>query len=125
MEFKIFFSIFKGIFFHSIKCRPLFFKEEKNGLWLKLIYKCSICNVLITIDNSDNFKENKKINYQAVLGVLSTGLGYKALSEIYGLLDIKFMKRDLFKKIENDLHTYIKEYTEKSLNKFLLINYFF
>jgi len=99
--------------------RPQFTGEYRSGLYSVCNYYCFVCNRNISLSNSEGrdipsfFDSN--INYCALLGCLSNGIGRKAFNDILALLDIPGLTSKCYKHVQFKVEKYIDEYLDVSI----------
>lgn len=78
-----------------------FFEEKKKGLRSTFIYKCNMCDKLISVHTEHSSHETK--NKAFVWGTLATGSIYEHSTELLSVLDVPQMSRKMFFNIQREL----------------------
>ncbi|KAK4877525.1 hypothetical protein RN001_010031 [Aquatica leii] len=90
--------------------------EKIEGLQSIFSFQCAVCNIIQTV-KSDDPSEKHSSNLLAVLGALSTGIGYSQFSEVLAAMNIPSLSHKTYTKYHNQLSG-----TINNKNKELLIN---
>ncbi|KAK5639970.1 hypothetical protein RI129_010781 [Pyrocoelia pectoralis] len=75
-----------------------FFKEQRNGFRSQFIFKCDICERRICV--TSHVPEDD-INFAFVWGITSIGAGYSQGEELFSVLNVPFMTKRKYKKVES------------------------
>ncbi|KAK4882653.1 hypothetical protein RN001_005972 [Aquatica leii] len=90
--------------------------EKIEGLQSIFSFQCAVCNIIQTV-KTDDPSEKHSSNLLAVLGALSTGIGYSQFSEVLAAMNIPSLSHKTYTKYHNQLSG-----TINNKNKELLIN---
>lgn len=80
--------------------------ETRRGFKSTFTLKCNFCSLKKTI-STDNEVDKVDINEAAVLGMISTGIGYSQCDKLMSALNVPFMTPTTFQKKKNTVLEWI------------------
>ncbi|CAH1114816.1 unnamed protein product [Psylliodes chrysocephalus] len=94
---------------HSKRCTSGYLqliKEERVGLQSRFILKCNFCEKDLDIYNEEPSNEKSStLNKAVVWGTLATGSTYSHTDKLFSVLNIPFISKYSFYKIQRELST--------------------
>ena len=88
-------------------------------MYILVRFKCIACGKIYTFENSVKKGPEFQVNLCAVLAGISTGIRFNTISDVFGLLNVKFMDDKKYKKVEGTLTQVLKLEAKKSMNRAL------
>ena len=101
------------------KCHklPIFHSQITDGMFCSIRFQCKKCSNFYILKNSEFVKDEYQINLSSVLVGFSVGLEYAGLCDVYNFLNLKFMDKRKYKKVEQKISTLIKDEAIDSMTK--------
>ena len=101
------------------KCHkmPVFHSQVIDGMYCLIRFQCKNCSNFYILKNSEFVKDEYQINLSSVLVGFSVGLGYAGLCDVYNFLNLKFMDKRKYKKVEQKISNLVKDEAIASMTK--------
>lgn len=82
-----------------------FNRRKRIGLKSKFKFRCDMCAETFYIDSEDPvYTDNVDINIGAVIGVVSSGIGYSQFEEVASSMNIPIFSEKYFLKLQDDVY---------------------
>lgn len=88
--------------------------EKIEGMHSALSFKCAVCNITQVVRTEDP-NDNKNSNLVAVLGAISTGIGYGQLSELFAAMDVPNMASKTYTKFHGQIASAVYDENEETM----------
>ncbi|KAK4887224.1 hypothetical protein RN001_003495 [Aquatica leii] len=101
------FDQMEKLFTHKQQCtmgKMKFFKENRNGFHSVFVFKCETCDRKINITY---YPVEDSINFDFVWRISSIGAGYSQGEELFSVLNIPYITKKRYKKVNNTCYVLI------------------